>query len=135
MTTYNEGKTLEQALRDEFEELYDSEQIAIWNTYCDENSMFEDIILPLNDDVLNEALGNMTPAKAIYAFRYARHDARYFTYDGDTVETFDHPDESSSFDEDNLIDWLMTAYHWELRDIRRYLDVYEDDEEDEEDEE
>lgn len=127
MTTYNEGKTLEQALRDEFESLYDIEQIQIWNEYCEQNSLWDDQIFELCDDNLDEKLSGMTPSKAIYAFRYARRDARYFTYNGDTVTTFDHP--VDSYEEDDLIEWLLRTDNWTGCEL---LDIYEDDEEDEE---
>ena len=128
MTTYNNGKTLEVALREAYKELYDVDKVWIWNEYCEQNNLWDDQIFELCDDNLDEKLSCMTPSNAIYAFRYARRDDRYFTYNGDTVTTFDNPDHVIW--KDDLIEWLERWWEvWARRDV---LEIWEDDEEDEE---
>ena len=50
MTTYNNGKTLEVALREAYKELYDVDKVWIWNEYCEQNNLWDDQIFELCDD-------------------------------------------------------------------------------------
>ena len=125
MTTYNNGKTLKQAIRDAFDSLYDDEQIRIWNAYCEENQMPDDRIYDFDDDTIDTLFWGLPPSDVVSAFRFADYNDRYFTFNGDTVNSFYRAE--AAIDEDELIEWLSRDYNWTL-----HLEIDEDEEESEE---
>lgn len=126
MTTYNNGKTLKQAIRDAFDSLYDDEQVHIWNAYCRENQLSDDRIYDLDDDTIDTLFWGLPPSDVARAFRFADYNDRYFTFNGDTVNSFYRSE--SAIDEDELIEWLARRYNWT---IYNQLEIFEDEEESE----
>lgn len=126
MTTYNNGKTLKQAIRDEFNFLLEPHQITIWNEFCEANHWYGDIIYSMDSDNVNLVFGDAPPAEVAKAFRYANYNDRYFTYNGDTVDSFDKVE--SAIDLNELIDWLAQNKNYERFELLQWS-VFEDEEE------
>lgn len=124
MTTYNNGKTLKQAIRDAFDSLYDDEQIRIWNAYCEENQLYDDRIYDFDSDTIDSLFYESAPSDVVYAFRFADYNDRYFTFNGSEVSSFYRAE--AAIDEDELIEWLSRDYNWTL-----YLEIEEDEESEE----
>ena len=90
--------------KDELEELDDEELVKLWNKFCENNNMFEDIIYPM--DELDEVVGKMYPTDLLDTIDFNRFSAgdSYFGYSGyGDIESFDTP--YDVIDEEALLEW------------------------------
>lgn len=128
MTTYNDGKTLREAIVSELESLSDSDLVNTWGEYCDANNSTESLVYPFDVETFDDRCGNMTPweiASNIDMERFNYHDDWFRLHNGWIQSTNDPTDFIEISD---LADWIETDRAWDWLN----LDVYEDEDEDEE---
>jgi hypothetical protein len=118
----------ETKVREQIADLTETEQVGIWNEYCEMVNCFDDKILE-ND--LDELLVGMTPSEV---WRSISNDYRetddYCTFNGyGMLESYSYL-EYSPFDEDALVNWIV-----DNEDTLGYFSDYDVEVEEEEEEE
>lgn len=132
MTTYNEGKTLEQALSEEIENLSDSELVEIWNEYCEQNSMFESKVHAFDVDTFNVVCSGLSPwevAEKIDTDRFNCHDDWFRRNANDWIQSTNNPTDFVEISD--LMEWLERAGNWEGCEYFCIEEDYEDEEDEE----
>ena len=114
---------LYEAIDEVIEDLNESEQVELWNEYCDANSYYDDRIEynDLDDILCSEVADKLDDAYRTY------HQWAWFDGYGEICSS-DYITETS-YDKDSLIEYMIDDDNsFDNYDIRELLDQYEEEE-------
>lgn len=117
-----EYEDLEEALEQAFDDLSNSEQVDLWNEFCDANRYEDERIYDMAE--LDYMLENKTASEVLEMARGNDFNPNddYFKFTGYGIESANYPDSWIEFSD--MKDWLIGKFET----YGSYLDVEEKDE-------
>ena len=131
--TYNGGQTLIDAVKEALGALHDADLVKFWNIYCDENNCQDDAVYALENDVLDEVIGDVSPHDLLWSIQGVHFDMHdnWFQQNVDrgTIESAYHAEKFIDIDE--LAEWMAGPFgNWE--ELEDMGEIEEDETEDDE---